>query len=400
MDNVDAAGLGIGDDHPPRVMGVLNVSKESPYDPSVFDDAGEAAAYVDEALIDEGADIVDVGLESANKRFDVLSAEGELERLDTAVETLESTSGDAVWSIETRYAEVAEAALDAGFDMVNDIAGFADPDLPAVCEDYDVAVAKMASPPDLTRPGAVEETPWAERKGQAWADEADYVDMVYEALKQNGLTDKTIVDPAFGGWSEAQTIEQDREAFRRLREFRGLGKPMLVSINRKNFLRSLTGRSTEDALASSLAATSMAVERGAHVVRTHDVRETVDSVAVGHEFARRRVRDGDGVAADPCVEELDVTTTGEARRHAERLDVDAGIAGESVARVFEVAGVDDSTADRLAAGAEDAGVAYAPTGDGCVLAGTDATFDRLCADSTDAEGAYAAVLSRLQQSGY
>jgi dihydropteroate synthase len=400
MDNVDAAGLGIGDDHPPRVMGVLNVSKESPYDPSVFDDPDEAAAYVDEQLIDEGADIVDVGLESANKKFDVLSAEGELERLDTAVETLESTSGDAVWSIETRYAEVAEAALDAGFDMVNDIAGFADPELPKVCEAHDVAVAKMASPPDLTRPGAVEETPWAERKGAAWADAADYVDMVYEALKQNGLTEKTIIDPAFGGWSEAQTIEQDREAFRRLREFRGLGKPMLVSINRKNFLRSLTGRSTEDALASSLAATSMAVERGAHVVRTHDVRETVDAVAVGREFARERIRGGDGVSVDPHVEELDVTTTGEGRRHVERLDVDAGIVGESVARVFEVAGVDASTAEALAAGAEDAGVAYAPTADGCVLAGTDAAFDRLCADSADVDGPYAAVLSRLQPSGY
>jgi dihydropteroate synthase len=395
MDSVDAAGLGIGDDHPPRVMGVLNVSKESPYDPSVFDDSGEAAAYVDEELIDEGADIVDVGLESANKKFDVLSAEGELDRLDTAVETLESTSGDAIWSIETRYAAVAEAALDAGFDMVNDIAGFADPELPAVCEEYDVAVAKMASPPDLTRPGAVEETPWAERKSPDWAETADYVDQVYEALKHNGLTDKTIVDPAFGGWSEAQTIEQDREAFRRLREFRGLGRPMLVSINRKNFLRSLTGRSTEDALASSLAATSMAVERGAHVIRTHDVRETVDAAAVGHEFARERTRGG-----DPVVEELDVTTPGEGRRHAERLDVDAAIADDAVGRVYEVAGVDATGADRLAAAAADAGVAYAPTADGCVLAGTAAAFDRLSADSETAEGAYAAVLSRLQQSGY
>ena len=156
MRTVDAAGLDIGDDHPPRIMGVVNVSKESPYDPSVFDDPGEAAAYVDEELIGEGADIVDVGLESANKRFEVLSAEGELERLDTAVETLESTSGDAVWSIETRYHEVAEAALDRGYDMVNDICGFADPEMPRVCEEYDVAVSKMASPPDLERPGAIE----------------------------------------------------------------------------------------------------------------------------------------------------------------------------------------------------------------------------------------------------
>ena len=110
MRTVDAAGLKIGDEHPPRIMGVLNVSKESPYDPSVFDDPGEAAEYVDERLIDEGGDIVDVGLESANKRFGVLSAEEELERLETAIETLESTSADAVGSIETRYHEVADAA--------------------------------------------------------------------------------------------------------------------------------------------------------------------------------------------------------------------------------------------------------------------------------------------------
>jgi len=396
MDSVDAAGLGIGDDYPPRVMGVLNVSKESPYDPSVFDDPGEAAAYVDEDLIGEGADIVDVGLESANKRFEVLSAAEELERLDTAVATLESTSGDAVWSIETRYADVAAAALDAGFDMVNDVAGFADPALPEVCEARDVAVAKMASPPDLARPGAVEETPWADRKREAWAERADYVDEVYEALKQNGLTDKTIVDPAFGGWSEAQTVEQDREAFRRLREFRGLGRPMLVSINRKNFLRTLTGRSTEEALASSLAATSMAVERGAHVVRTHDVRETVDAVAVGRAFARDRVRGG-----DPVVEELDVTTRREARRHAERLGVDGALAGESVARVYVVDGLDDDAAAMLAAAAADAGVEYAPiTGGGCVLAGPVAAFERLSAGARDADGVLQSILSRTTASGY
>ncbi|WP_178916889.1 dihydropteroate synthase [Natronomonas gomsonensis] len=297
MRTVDAAGLSIGDDHPPRIMGVLNVSAESPYDPSVFDDAGEAAAYVDRELIDEGADIVDVGLESANKRFEVLSAEEELDRLDTAVETLESTSGDAVWSIETRYHEVAEAALDAGFEMVNDICGFADPEMPRVCAEYDVAVSKMASPPDLERPGAVEAP-----------------DDIYEALSMNGFTEKTLVDPAFGGWSEDKTLEDDRETFDRLREFRGYGRPILVSINRKNFLREIAGRDTEEALPVSLAATSMAVERGAHVVRTHDVAETRDAALVGYEFRRDRLRD-----PEIDVEELDVTTDGEFARHLDRV---------------------------------------------------------------------------------
>ena len=274
MRTVDAAGLPIGDDHPPRIMGVLNVSQESPYKPSVFDDPGEAAAYVDEELIDEGADIVDVGLESANKRFEVLSAQEELDRLDTAVRTIESTSGNAVFSIETRYHEVAAEALERGFDMVNDICGFADPRMPRVCRDHGVAVCKMASPPDLERPGAI----------------AD-VDGIYAALTRNGLTDKTIVDPAFGGWTEEKTLADDRETFRRLREFRALDRPILVSINRKNFLREIAGCETGEALPVSLAATSMAVERGAHVIRTHDVEETRDAALVGSIFARNRFPD-------------------------------------------------------------------------------------------------------------
>ncbi|MFB6100949.1 MAG: dihydropteroate synthase [Haloplanus sp.] len=355
MRNVDAAGLGIGDDFPPRLMGVLNVSEESPYDPSVFDDPGEAAAYVDEELIGEGADIVDVGLESANKRFDVLSAEEELDRLDTAVQAIASVSGDAIFSIETRYHEVAAAALDAGFEMVNDICGFADPEMPRVCADRDVAVVKMASPPDLTRPGAVES-----------------VDDIYAALQREGLTDKTIVDPAFGGWSEAKTLDDDRETFRRLREFRALDRPILVSINRKNFLRDIAGRSTEDALPVSLAATAMAVERGAHVIRTHDVAETRDAALVGRAFARERLRTT--ADDDVTVEEPDVTTARKMGRHLDRLGADAAAARRGSVRVFELAGLSPAERDTLATAAHNtsATVAGAPDDDRCLLAGTPA----------------------------
>jgi dihydropteroate synthase len=301
MRTVSAAGLPIGDDHPSRIMGVLNVSEESPYDPSVYADPGEAAAYVDEDLVGEGADIVDVGLESANKRFEVLSADAELDRLETAVETMASSSSDAVWSIETRYHEVADAALSAGFDMVNDICGFADPEMPHVCADHDAAVSKMASPPDLERPGAIED-----------------VGEIYDALARNGFTEKTLVDPAFGGWSEAKTLDDDRETFDRLREFRGYGRPLLISINRKNFLKDLVDRDTDGALPASLAATAMAVERGAHVVRTHDVAETRDAARIGDRFARDRLRD-----STACVEELTVTNDDEFRRHDDRVAGDA-----------------------------------------------------------------------------
>ncbi|ADJ14905.1 dihydropteroate synthase [Halalkalicoccus jeotgali] len=341
MQTVEAAGLGIGDDHPPRIMGVLNVSEESPYDPSVFADPGEAAAYVERELIEEGADIVDVGLESANKRLDVLSPEAELDRLDTAVETLESVSSEAVFSIETRYSEVADAALSRGFDMVNDVCGFADPAMPETCRAHDAAVVKMASPPDLERPGAVES-----------------VDGIYEALSMNGFTEKTILDPAFGGWSPEKSLADDRETLSRLREFRAYGRPLLVSINRKNFLRDIAGRSTEKALPVSLAATAMAVERGAHVLRTHDVAETRDAALIGREFSRERVR-------EPTVEELDVTSHREAARHLERVDGDAELADAGVTRWFRLSDLGDA-AQALA-------LAVADT-EGVSLAGTDPTL--------------------------
>ena len=345
MRTVDAAGLPIGDGHPPRIMGVLNLSPESPYDPSVFDDPAEAAAYVDETLIGEGADIVDVGLESANKRFGVRSADWELDRLDLAVETIDRVDGDAVFSIETRYAAVADEALSRGFDVVNDICGFADPAMPEVCEAHDAAVVKMAGSGDLERPGAVES-----------------VDEIYDALA-DGLTEKTIVDPAFGGWTETKTLENDRETLRRLREFRALDRPILVSINRKNFLRDVAGRSTADALPVSLAATSIAVERGAHVIRTHDVAETRDAALIGRAFARNRERGG-------RIEELDVTTETEARRHLERLDVDSTAADGSVARMFALSGLVTAEIERLAAAASATGATFEASDDRGLLAGT------------------------------
>ncbi|WP_254530334.1 dihydropteroate synthase [Natrinema gelatinilyticum] len=383
MNSVDAAGLGIGDDHPPRIMGVLNVSEESPYDPSVFDDPSEAARYVDEELIDEGADIVDIGLESANKRFDVLSATEELKRLHVALETIESVSGDAIFSIETRYADVADEALARGFDMVNDICGFADPAMPTVCEEHDVAVAKMASPPDLERPGVVEETDWTTRKSPEWATRADFVDQVYEALKQNGMTDKTILDPAFGGWSSAQTLEDDRETFRRLREFRALGRPLLVSINRKNFLGEIAARETEERLPVSLAATSMAVERGAHVIRTHDVAETRDAALIGSAFTERTSVIADGIT----LSQLDVRSTREIRSQLRERGIDPAVADDLWTQLLEIEGLDPDSSERLLSIAADHGaVGRRVTGDRFLLAGSTAAISDISARLTDESG--------------
>ena len=371
MQSVEAAGLAIGNGHPPRVMGVLNVSPESPYDPSVVADPGPAATYIEEELLAEGADIIDIGLESANKRFETLTAAEELDRLETAIEIVESVSSATVFSIETRYSEVADAALSRGFDMVNDVCGFADPEMPAVCAEHDAAVVKMASPPDLDRPGAIES-----------------VEGIYDALAAGGLTEKTIVDPAFGGWSTGKSTAVDRETFARLREFRGLGQPILVSINRKNFLKEVAGRSTDDALPVSLAATSMAVARGAHVIRTHDVCETRDAALLGAAFAHDRVSQKGGTDRELRIEELDVERALDAKRHLDRIDAGAD-PGAAVARVLEIAGLRAGERDCLA------GI-VAPTGAtlavGADAGSSDATRDRNEEGSDTEERAERALL--------
>jgi dihydropteroate synthase len=224
--------------------------------------------------------------------------------------------------------------------------------MPRVCSEYDVAVSKMASPPDLERPGAVEDP-----------------DDIYEALSMNGFTEKTLVDPAFGGWSEDKTLEDDRETFDRLREFRGYGRPILVSINRKNFLREIAGRDTEEALPVSLAATSMAVERGAHVVRTHDVAETRDAALVGYEFRRDRLRD-----PEIGVEELDVTTDGEFARHLDRV-TGSEADSEVTTHVFELRLPEE--VERYVARRARTENVRAYRGDGLLLVGTAAELRSL-----------------------
>jgi dihydropteroate synthase len=271
MNPVDIAGLPVGEGHPPRIMGVLNMSVESNYDPSTWGDVDGAVEHA-EQMAAEGADIIDVGLQSSNPKNPWQAVETELERLERALEVLDRADCDAVWSIETRYAEVADAALDGGFDMVNDVCGFADPDMPDVCRDHDAAVVKMASPPDIQSPGHLRS-----------------IDDCFAALARGGFTEKTIIDPAFGGWYDEKTYEDNWEMFRRLREFRAFNRPILTATNREDFLGDIADRpETEDQLAVSLAAATMEVERGADIIRTHDVPETADVAAVADFLGDRR----------------------------------------------------------------------------------------------------------------
>lgn len=314
MQSVEAGGLEIGDGQPPRIMAVVNVSEESPVEGSVFTDPDAAATHIDEELIAAGADIIDIGLQSAEPQFDVLGAETEHDRLSLALETLEAVNGEAVFSIETRYADVAEAALEGGFAMINDVCGFADPRMPMVAADFDVPVVKMAGPGDLERPGALSS-----------------VEDIYDALARDPLPENAIIDPAFGNWCEAKTPDVDRELFERLGEFHGLGRPLLVSLDRKPFLQAFVRDQATDPWPASLAATAMAVERGVDVLRTHEVAATQEAAIVGKTLGRETYRD-----PELGIRELDIRGPGDLRRHADRLEASRAIAADGYTWAFQL----------------------------------------------------------------
>lgn len=298
MKTVTIDGMPVGDGYPPRVMSVLNMSEQSGYKPSVYLDAEKAAQHIDEELVPAGADIIDVGLQSANPKYKAKAIEKELDRLEDVAPILDYVESDVPFSLETRYAEVAEEAIGYGFDIINDVCGFADPEMKPTVEAHDIPVIKMASPPDLTKPGALKT-----------------IDDVFAALERDGFTDRTIIDPAFGGWYDKKTFEDNWEMFRRLREFRAFGRPILTATNREDFLGALAGKlDTDKQLAVSLAAATMEVERGAHIIRTHDTPETHDVVKVAHALGDNRVTQPDA----PAVIELTNVSQRELSRYRSR----------------------------------------------------------------------------------
>jgi dihydropteroate synthase len=256
-------------------MGVVNVTPDS------FSDGGarypdghpEAAMAFGRELVTEGADILDVGGESSRPGAAPVDVEEELARVVPVVEALLQTGVPI--SVDTAKARVAEAALAAGATIVNDVSGAADEGLLRAVADAGAAYVLMH-----TRGTPAE-----------MADLADYDDVVaevYEFLAAGmdrcvaaGIpAERIVVDPGIGF---AKRAEHNLEALRCLRQLRGLGRPVLIGASRKSFLGALLdGAAVDDRLEGSLACAIAAVDRGAAIVRAHEVRETARAVAVAH----------------------------------------------------------------------------------------------------------------------
>ncbi|MFN2590404.1 MAG: dihydropteroate synthase [Actinomycetota bacterium] len=258
------------------VMGVLNVTPDSFSDGGQFFDP-ETAVSRGIGMVAEGADLIDVGGESTRPGADPVSVDEERRRVLPVIKRL-AAEVDAPISIDTRKADVAVAALEAGAAIVNDISAGRDPDMFAVARDAGAGVVLMHM---RGEPATMQEF-------------TDYVDVVAEVRDQLAVrvdeareagvdADRIVVDPGIGF---AKTPDQNLTLLRDVRSFFELGRPVLVGPSRKSFIGKVLDVDVEERLEGTAAAVAWLVAEGTHIVRVHDVKEMVRVIRVVEAIKR------------------------------------------------------------------------------------------------------------------
>ncbi|MET0200820.1 MAG: dihydropteroate synthase [Gaiellaceae bacterium] len=253
----------------PSVMGVVNVTPDSFSDGGVNFDPGDAAASA-RRMLAEGAAIVDVGGESTRPGADGVNADAELRRV---VPVLEALEGEVPVSIDTSKAEVARRALELGAELVNDVT--------ALRADHELAAAVAESGAYLClmhmqgEPRTMQLDP---RYDDVVSEVAAFLEERLCVAVAAGIAEERVcLDPGIGF---GKTVEHNFELIRRLGELTALGRPVLVGISRKSSLGKLLGDpdATTGSVAASVGAAVAAYERGATILRVHDVREHVEAL--------------------------------------------------------------------------------------------------------------------------
>jgi dihydropteroate synthase len=254
----------------PLIMGVVNVTPDS------FSDGGrflEPAAAIARAhkLIEEGADLVDLGAESSRPgAAAVVSADEELRRLLPVLRGLRDVPVPV--SVDTTKPQVMRAALAEGASMINDINALRAPGALAAVAAADAAVCLMHM---QGTPGTMQQQP---SYGDVVAEVKAFLQERVRAARDAGIAPERIaIDPGFGF---GKTLEHNLVLLRRLREFDALGVPVLAGWSRKSSLGKITGKPADDRLAASIAAALIAAQNGARILRVHDVAATRDALAV------------------------------------------------------------------------------------------------------------------------
>lgn len=254
----------------PRVMGIVNVTPDSFYDGGRYVARDSAFAHC-ERLLDEGADILDIGGESTRPGA---RAPGVQEELDRVMPVLQHALALGLpVSVDTSHPETIRAALAAGADIVNDVRALQRSDaLKAVAAHprCGVCVVHMRC-----EPGTMQAAPVYD---DVIVEVLSFLRERAQALADAGVdTARVVLDPGIGF---GKTPEHNWTLMQRQQELLSLGRPLLVGWSRKSTLGALTRRPVDQRLAASVAAALAAVQRGARIVRVHDVAATVDALAV------------------------------------------------------------------------------------------------------------------------
>lgn len=253
----------------PKVMGILNITPDSFYDGGLYTQPEEIKKRVNK-MLREGADLIDIGACSSRPGAKDTSEEEEMRRLGSALEVIRKESADTLLSVDTVRSAVARRVIeDYEVNMINDISGGTlDPSMFETIAEMQVPYVVMHM---QGTPGTMQDHP-------------EYKHVVLDILRE--LTDRTnqlkamgvndiLIDPGFGF---GKTLEQNYSLLYRLEAFQMLELPILVGLSRKSMIYRLLESSPEDALNGTTALHILALERGANILRVHDVKEAVEAI--------------------------------------------------------------------------------------------------------------------------
>ncbi|AFL98612.1 Dihydropteroate synthase [Desulfitobacterium dehalogenans ATCC 51507] len=257
------------------IMGILNLTPDSFSDGGKFN-TFEHAIKQAEALVEQGADILDIGAESTRLKHDPVSAEEEWNRLEAVIKALLPRLSIPI-SVDTYKSEVAEKALDAGVHMINDIWGL----------QKDLKMAEVAG--KYQAPVIVMHNQEGNSYHHVMGDMMAFLKKSIHLAEEQGLTgDQIIIDPGIGGTAFGKSLDIDLEIMSRLGEFRSLGHPILLGTSRKSMIGQTLNLPMEERLEGTLATSVVGVAAGVDILRVHDVQANKRAVQMADAIYRRK----------------------------------------------------------------------------------------------------------------
>lgn len=258
----------------PKVMGILNVTPNSFYDGGKHNEINAIIRQVDK-MLSEGADIIDVGAYSSKPSAEFVSEQTEIDRLKVVIKELINTFPEVVLSVDTFRANVAKIAIDYGASIINDIsAGLLDDAMLSTVAELKVPYVMMHMR------GTPQTMQTLTSYDNVVKDLMFYFSERIQVARSYGISD-IIIDPGFGF---AKTLEQNYELLNKMELFSFLEVPLLVGISRKSMIYKVLENTPQEALNGTSILNTIALQKGATILRVHDVKEAVECIKLVSQF--------------------------------------------------------------------------------------------------------------------